>query len=236
MGNFFAGELKEHFLSMRSKFVLNPNEVAFICYLFGETRNPAGKEELLELASDPNVRIRSAAVNALGKIKIDTSDTDFIERTSKRLSELAAEDSPYKLYKKDIAYAFKNYKFFPNIASLIKLLRSDYFGVRFLASDALMLYGDEYYNFIDDQLINEISDDRISYYSFLNSTENLSEEKFKYIYNRCTALNVESDLITDMYYLDLLSKKRNLSKDISFNQWLDDKISDLQSKSILKIK
>ncbi|HMS33374.1 MAG TPA: HEAT repeat domain-containing protein [Ignavibacteria bacterium] len=236
MGNFFAGELKEHFLSMRSKFVLNPNEVAFICYLFGETRNPAGKVELLELTSDPNVRIRSAAVNALGKIKTDTSDTDFIDRTSKRLSELAAEDSPYKLYKKDIAYAFKNYKFFPNIASLIKLLSSDYFGVRFLASDALKPYGDEYYNFIDDQLIKEISGDRISYYSFLNSTENFSEEKFKDIYNRCTALNVESDIITDMYFSDLLINKRRLSQDISFNQWLEDRISDLQSKSILKIK
>lgn len=236
MGNFFAGELKEHFLSMRSKFVLNPNEVAFICYLFGETRNPAGKEELLKLTSDPNVRIRSAAVNALGKIKIDTMETDFIERASLKLSVLAAEDSQYKLYKKDIAYAFKNYKFFPNIASLIKLLNNDYFGVRFIASEALKQYGDEYYNYIDDQLIKEFTGDRVSYFSFLNSTENLSDEKFRDIFSRCKTLNSEEDLITDLCYADLLKKKLNRSQDISFNQWLEENISDLQTKSILKIK
>lgn len=236
MGNFFAGELKEHFLSMRSKFVLNPNEVAFICYLFGETRNPAGKEELLELTSDPNVRIRSAAVNALGKIKIDTMEADFIERASLKLSVLAAEDSQYKLYKKDIAYAFKNYKFFPNIASLIKLLNNDYFGVRFIASEALKQYGDEYYNYIDDQLIKEFTGDRVSYFSFLNSTENLSDEKFRDIFSRCKTLNSEEDLITDLCYADLLKKKLNRSQDISFNQWLEENISDLQTKSILKIK
>ena len=235
MGNFFVGELNEHFLSMRSKFVLNPNEVAFICYLFGETRNPAGKEELLELTSDPNVRIRTAAVNALGKIIIDTSDTDFIDRTSHRLRELAAEDSPYKLYKKDIAYAFKNYKIFPNIATLTKLLSNDYFGVRFLASDALKLYGDEYYNFINDDVIKQLSDDRISYICFLNSTENLSNEKFRDIFNRCESINVSADIITDLSYAELLKRKIKLSKDILFIQWAEERLAEYQSKSILKI-
>lgn len=235
MGNFLAGELKEHYTSMKSKFVLNPNEVAFICYLFGETRNPAGREELLELTSDPNIRIRAAAVNALGKIKIDSSDIDFTERTSKRLRDLAYENSPYKLYKKDIAYAFKNYKNFYNIAALITLLSNDYFGVRFLASDALKLYGDDYCTFIDNNLIMEMSGDRSRYFSFLNSLENLSDGKFRDIYKRCTELSENSDEMNTLYYCSLLKKKLLLTQDSSYKQWLEDNINELQSKSILKI-
>lgn len=238
MGNFFAEKLRLYTLSMRSmsaKSMFNPNQVAFICYLFGETRNPAGKEELLNLTYDENIRIRSASVNALGKIKIDTSETDFINRTSARLRELAAENSPYKLYKKDIAYAFKNYKNFDNIASLITLLGNDYYGVRFTTESALRSYGDEYYNLIDDVLIKDISGSTFRYISFLNSTQELSPEKFKDVITRSLDINVNPDMEIDLVYADLLKRKLKTSSDVSFNQWAEKKISEFQSNTNFRV-
>jgi len=238
MGNFFAEKLRLYTLSMSSmsaKSLFNPNQVAFICYLFGETRNPAGKEELLNLTYDDNIRIRSASVNALGKIKIDTSESDFINRTSSRLRELASDNSPYKLYKKDIAYAFKNYKNFDNIASLITLLGNDYFGVRFTSESALRSYGDEYYNVIDDVMIKDISGSAVGYISFINSTEDLSSEKFKDVISRCMEINVYPEAAIELIYADLLKKKLKTSSDVSFNRWAEEKISGFQSKTYFRL-
>ncbi len=167
---------------MRASPVFNPNQVAFISYLFGETRNPAGKEELLNLTSDDNIRIRAASVNALGKIYIDSLDPEFINKVSRRLSELAAENTPDKIYNKDIAYAFKNYKNFDNIAALIQLMSFNYFGVRFSAAENLKFYGDVYYNFISPDLLKNISQNKIWYQSFLNSITNISQDNFKTLF------------------------------------------------------
>ena len=235
MGNFFKDELNEHYISMRSKFVLNTNEVVFICYLFGETRNPAGKEELLELTHDSNVRVRTAAVNALGKIRVDSTDLDFTDRVSARLRELAEEVSPYKLYKKDIAYAFKNYNNFNNIASLTEMMRYDYFGVRFTAAEALRIYGDEYFRFITDELIQKISGDRIWYLSFLNSIEGLSTDKFRIVLEKCIEANEPDDDLLYLKYAEILKNRLKNSSDPEFNKWAEEKIKGFQSKSILKI-
>ncbi|MCB0728937.1 MAG: hypothetical protein KDD00_15840, partial [Ignavibacteriae bacterium] len=148
IGNYFRQQLNQYNNSMRSKPTLNPDQVAFICYLFGETRTSVGKEELLGLTYDNDIRIRTTALNALGKIIYDTLDTDYIIKVSGRLRELSSDTSVNKLYKKDISYAFKNYKNFDNIASLINLMDFDYFGVRFPAAEALKTYGDDYFGFI----------------------------------------------------------------------------------------
>ncbi len=239
MGNFFTEKLRLYNNSVRAKPVFNQNEVAFICYLFGETRNPVGREELLNLTNNENnenVRIRSAAVNALGKIKIDSTDTDFISRASKKLIGLANENSPYKLYNKDIAYAFNNYKLESNIPALIHLMSYDYFGVRFTASDGLKAYGDEYYNFIDDGILNSISQNKIWFQAFINSIANLSENNFRSIFEKLLSLSISNDDVINLNYIDALKLKRDTSKDVNFAGWAESVINELKSKSILKVK
>ncbi|MEO8665259.1 MAG: HEAT repeat domain-containing protein [Ignavibacteria bacterium] len=257
MGNFLTEKLREYNRSMRAKPVFNPNQVAFICYLFGETQNPIGKEELLQLTHDENIRIRSAAVNALGKIKIidtndapfltadhtessipiiDHTDAPFITDVSQRLRELASENSTYKLYSKDIAYAFKNYKNFNNIATLIKMMSHDYFGVRFLAAEDLRSYDTEYYGLINSELLKEISEDRIWYQSFLNSITNFSEDRFMLLFDELLKLEISNDEIIILNYIDLLKYKFQDTNEPGFKAWSESLIRNLQSKSILKTK
>ncbi len=235
-GNLLKEKLRLYNLSMRAQPLFNQNQIAFICYLFGETRNPAGKEELLNLTYDENIRIRSASVNALGKITADTSDTEFINQVSKRLRELATENSGYKLYNKDIAYAFKNYKNLDNIAVLIQLMKYDYFGVRFPAAEALKAYGEEYYKYINGDLLNTISSERTWYQAFLNSISELPENDFKELFNKLLNLEISKDEIVNMNYIDLLKNKSSLSKNNDFKVWSGNLISGLQFKSILKVK
>ncbi|MDQ3019328.1 MAG: hypothetical protein M3R36_01980 [Bacteroidota bacterium] len=236
MGNFFKERLRLYNLSMKTKPIFNQNEVAYICYLFGETRNSAGKEELLKLTYDDNVRIRSAALNALGKIKIDTTDAEFILKSSQRLIELAKEKSQHKLLSKEIAYAFNNYKLGSNIPSLIELMSYNYFGVRFLASDGLKVYGDEYYNFITHDLINNISQDIIWFQAFLNSIANLSENNFKNVFEILMGLGITIDDVIYLNYIDALKKKKKISTNDNFKNWTDTLINDLLSKNIMKVK
>ncbi|MEP7145419.1 MAG: HEAT repeat domain-containing protein [bacterium] len=234
MGNFLTEKLRAYNLSMRAVPIFNPNQVAFICYLFGETRNPAGKEELLNLTSDENVRIRSASVNALGKINIDSTDTEFISNVSFRLRELASENSPYKLYNKDIAYAFKNYKNFDNIATLIRMMSYDYFGVRFLAAEDLKSYGDDYYNYIDGDLLNEISQDKIWYQAFLNSITDFPEDKFRILFDKLLLHDISKEEVINLNYIDILKNKNSQVRSKDFISWSESMIQNLQSKSILK--
>lgn len=234
-GNYFKQQLNQYNTSMRSKPTMNTNQVAFICYLFGETRNPAGKEELLALTYVNDIRIRTAALNALGKIRYDTLDNAYILNVSERLRELAADTSQNKLYKKDISYAFKNYYNFDNIASLINLMDFDYFGVRFPAAEALKIYRNEYFGFITDELISSISHDKKWFQCFLYSTEDLPDENFRSVYLRCENYFNDNDDIVNMNRLEILKRKVKTFSDSEIIYWAESKIKELQSKSILKI-
>ncbi|MBK7160469.1 MAG: hypothetical protein IPH77_18505 [Ignavibacteria bacterium] len=72
------------------------------------------------LTNNENIRVRSAAVNALGKLKIDPADSQFTANASQRLRELAGERSIYKMLNKDIAFALKNINQPPTFLYLLK--------------------------------------------------------------------------------------------------------------------
>lgn len=236
MGNFFTEKLNYYLNSAKAQDVFNENEIAFICYLFGETRNPAGREQLLELTFDENTRIRSSAVNALGKIKTDSSDTDFTLRTAKRLRELAMQKSELKMFNKDIAYAFKNYRADNNIPVLIEMMRYDYFGVRFPAADALKDYKDIYLNYLNTETIERICSDEIWFLSFLNSVENISDDNFINLYSEIRKSLPSDNDITDFCLTELLKKKKSESVNEYFIEWADNEAISLSIFEHLKVK
>ena len=236
MGNFFADKLNYYLNSAKAQSVFNENEIAFICYLFGETRNPAGKEQLLELTYDENTRIRSSAVNALGKIKTDSADTDFTRKTAKRLRELALQESELKMYNKDIAYAFKNYRDENNIPVLIEMMRYDYFGVRFLAADALKDYKDIYLNYLNKETLDGICADEIWFLAFLNSVEDISDDKFINMYSEIRKSLHSDNEITDLCLTELLKKKKSESVNKYFTGWADNEVINLSMRKLLKVK
>jgi hypothetical protein len=145
MGAVFNQKLDLYLKSASAIPSMNPEQVSFICNLFGETGSDLGKEQLLALTFDDNKRIRSSAVNALGKIRVDSTDSEFIESASARLREMALQENSSRIFRKDLAYAFKKYPVPENIPALMNMLGDDFFGVRFLAADALASFGNEYY-------------------------------------------------------------------------------------------
>lgn len=211
-------------------------EVSFGCYIFGETKNAIGKEVLYKLTFDTNYRIRSSAINALGKIKIDMNDKDFISKVSKRLIELTNENNSRKLYNKDIAFAFKNFRDNNNISALMKLLAYNYFGVRFLASDDLKMYGDEYYNYIDDSFIQSIASKPYLLEPFLESVSNLSDIKYMAVIDKLLTYDFTPDSYAYCNILAHLNYRLNISSEPGTVIWLKEKISVLENKCGLKVR
>ncbi|MCI0449849.1 MAG: hypothetical protein L0Y79_08700 [Chlorobi bacterium] len=222
----------EKYLSDRNS--MTQPEVSFACYIFGETRNPRGKDILLQLTYDDNFKIRSSAVNALGKIKYDTSEVEFIKRVSDRLIELTQENSYKKLYKKDIAFAFNNYKQETNIPVLISLLNDDYYGVRFLVADALENFGDLYMNYIND--INIVTGDNKSLNAFLYSLNNLSDENFKSVIEKVLIYFVNSNQPLFENVIDVINHRKSKSDEKWFLDWSNSRVSELESVVKQKVR
>lgn len=204
---------------------LNSNQISFVCYLFGETRNPSAKEELRQLTYDENVRVQSSAINALGKIIIDTTDTEFIYNVSARLLQLADEDSDSKVLYKDIAHALKNYKSVQSFEAYKKLLFNDYYGPRFIASEGLKPYweqgGSEYE--ITDNTISGFSSNRLAFQQFIYSISSLEENKFKEVFENILSQSISYEEVIKYNLIDLLNKKEKTSADGMFVGWIKNK-------------
>ncbi|MBS1518888.1 MAG: hypothetical protein JSS91_12430 [Bacteroidetes bacterium] len=235
MGNILRDKLRIYNISMQPSSVFNENEVAYICYLFGETGNPSGREEILDLTHNSSARIRSVAINALGKLKIDSADFNFREKVISRLSELVFENSGTKIIQKDLAFAFGNYKDSKDIPALVKLMSSDYFGARFLAADELKTYGDTYSDYINDDLIKSLTQSRTSFHSFLTSIENLSDEKFEEVIDKTSGVGIFYEDGIQLYLIDILSKKIRNSDNEEFRTKMGKTVNDFQLYFPLKI-
>jgi hypothetical protein len=218
----------DEYISDKSK--MEPSAVSFACYLFGETQNPLAKETLLKLTYDDNIRVRSSALNALGKINIDNSDIDFKNRVSQRLIEIVNENQGYKLFNKDLAFAFKNYYNENNIPSLEKLLSYDFFGVRFLAADALKDYWKT-----DVTIPANAGISKIAFQAFLMSLTNVMDEVFIKIYDYLINNADMNDEIIRMNILDLLKQREKKSSN-EFKEFYNLKIKTLQESVTLKVR
>lgn len=241
MANVFKNEMrktirfKEYQPDVRDFHPLNDNELSFICYLFGETRNPSAKEELLKLTYDENVRVRSSAINALGKIILDTAyDAGFINQMSDRLLQLVNEDSDNKILYKDIAHALKNYKSPQSFEAYKKLLFNDYYGPRFVASEGLKTYWNEYP--VTDKDIITFSSDRLAFQQFLYSILSLEENKFKDTFDKILNQNISYEEVIKYNLLDLLTQREKTADEGMFTEWLRNKKEALKIGLNEKIK
>jgi hypothetical protein len=221
---------------LENKSSMTQPEVSFACYVFGETKDPAGKDILLQLTYDDNYKIRSSAVNALGKIKYDTTDTVFRNKVSSRLTELTNENSDKKLYRKDIAFAFGNYKQETNIPVLLSMLRDSYYGARFLAAEDLKSYGDVYINYINDGTLYKVSDYYESMNAFLYSLLNLSEGNFRQVVELTLNDYGKADGLLKENVIDIIRLRQGKSSEPGFLDWCNSKIEELQKDVPLKIK
>ena len=217
------------------KFAMSQAEVSLACYLLGEVGSENGKDILLGLTYDGNIRIRSSAVNALGKIKIDSGDEDFRTKISNRLFELVIENSDKKLYNKDIAYTFSKYPAQQNLDALVGLLSNKFYGVRFLASNALQEYW-KLYGVPDNSVLLMLEPSMLAFQAFLYSLVDLPDEKFKPLIEQIINLSIASDEIVNMNLIDLLKVKKSKTINENFINYYNGLIITLELKSIQKVK
>lgn len=227
----FIDKLNEY---KSDKSVLTPEEVNLMAFLFGETRSPIGKEALLELTYDDNLRVRSAAVNALGKLKIDSADTDFIERASARLLQLVNEGSTNRVYVKDIAYALNNFKSRNSFDALKILLAYDFYGVRLTASDNLRKYWNDYYN-SDFTGTLAAGSGEMRLLALISSLKKLDVNSFRSAIISIIDGGYASSDVVKYNLIDIINDKRLEANEESFNSWAENTVNTLKEGAPLKV-
>ncbi|MBS1513907.1 MAG: hypothetical protein JSS63_02675 [Bacteroidetes bacterium] len=221
MSEVFKRELKETLLAEGVPRGLNYNQVSFVCYLYGETRNPSAKEELLLLSYDENVRVKSSAINALGKIIVDTADTEFIYKVSSRLLEIVNENDSNKILYKDIAHALKNYKSPQSFEAYKKLLFNNYYGPRFISSEALKSYWNEYG--VSDNTVSGFTANRHAFQQFIYSISALEENKFKNVFDIILSKNISYEEAIKYNLIEILNLREKSSSSDAFTEWIRNK-------------
>ncbi len=227
-----ANQLQDY---VDKKSDMSQPEVSFACYLLGEIGKPEGKDILLGLTYDENTRVRSSAINALGKIKIDSNDNEFRAKVSNRLIELVNEHSGKKLYSKDIAFAFSKYPQRQNLDALTELLSNKFYGARFLACNALKDYWRSF-GVPDNGILSGLESDKMAFQAFLYSLVELPDEEFKPLIEQVLSLSIASDEIINMNLIDLVKAKKSKSSDGSHTDYYSKFLSNLETKSLQKVK
>jgi HEAT repeat protein len=212
-------------LYLKGSAVFTENEISMMCYIAGETRYPATARYLLELTYDPSIRIRASAVNALGKINYESSDTSFISKVANRLKELYNEKPEGMLYRKDIAFALSNYRTSVSYEILFEMLDDPYWGVRLASAQGLKRLGNISSNITGD-LLAKLSP--VSLIAFIHSLEQLSDDELMKIYHDVSAQYNFNDEAVIYNMISLMKRKHN---DI-----ISEEIKKLESKTKLKIR
>jgi len=232
LNNAIVNRLKDY---IDKKVNMTQAEVSLACYVLGEIGHENGKDILLGLTYDDNIRIRSSALNALGKIKIDSADSDFRMKVSNRLIGLVNENSSKKLYNKDIAYAFTKYPEQQNLDALVRLLSNNFYGARFSAAGALKDYWKSF-GVPDNSILAQLEPNKLAFQAFLFSLLDLPDEKFKSVIEQVLNLSIASDEIVNMNLIDLIKTKKSKTTDESYISYYSGLLDNLQSRSLQKVK
>ncbi len=213
---------------LEEKVNMTQPEVSFACYIFGETKNPQGREILLQLTYDENYRVRSSAINALGKIKYDTSETDYINRVVTRLGELASEESEKKLYNKDIAFALGNY-ISPNAFEiLLGMLQNPYYGARFVAAENLKKFPQLQMMTMTDNALPNFPKDEVPLIAFMQCLNALPENDFIIFVSFIKMMPEYQSEFVKINLIGQIMQKKNISVNSDFVKWCDGEIEMLK--------
>lgn len=215
--------------------VFTQAELSMMCYIFGETKDPSAKDYLLQLTFDENYRLRSSAINALGKINYDKTDKEFIEKVILRLSELAAENSPKKLYNKDIAFALGNYISPLGMQTLLGMLNNSFYGARFVAAENLKKYSELALVTLGSNAIPEYLSNERSLIAFTQAMSQLNSNDFKVLFTYLIVSPVYNNEAVIYNLISLLKYKIESSGEKGLDVWYQTELNLLQSKVPLRV-
>jgi hypothetical protein len=225
IANALMGRLRDY-LAGRTK--MTQPEVSFACYIFGETKNPHGIGILLQLTYDENYRVRSSAINALGKIKYDTTEADFINRVVTRLGELASEESEKKLYNKDIAFALGNYITPNSFEILLGMLKNPYYGARFVAAENLKKFPQLTMMTMTDNALPNFPKDEIPLTAFVQCLNALPDNDFMIFVSFLKMMPEYESEFVKINMIGQIIQKKNVSVNPDFVKWCESEIELLK--------
>jgi hypothetical protein len=180
IGNTFSGKLA-NYVTVIIKGQLSENQkeniLSFICYLLGEYGDNAYTDLLLSLTDYKSIKVKSSAVNALGKIK--NPEVNKKQAVIEKLGELKKIQTDYISFYKDIVISLGKYESEFSYLALLDFLNSEYhYTIRIPASRILKNYNKDFSYLIDKDIAEKISGDQISLYWFINSLTGVNEKEF----------------------------------------------------------
>jgi HEAT repeat protein len=104
-------------------------------WILGIIGSPAAFDPLLELSRDDNWKLRSSALNAIGKLK-DLSGEDR-KRLEVRVKEVATDTDEVFIVKKDAMYAAGKQKLCGTLDYMLETLEHGHYSARFAAAEAV---------------------------------------------------------------------------------------------------
>jgi hypothetical protein len=180
--NVFMNRLNDY---LSGKINLAQDEINFMLFMIGESKNPSALEVLMKFTQDDRYRVRAAAVTALGKLPLDMSDTGLLDRINVLLNRQVTNP----LYYKDLTLPFRVINSEESIPVLIELLRHPFFGVRFNAAEILSTKSETAYKYYTTETLQKISRDDIWTMSFLEAIKTMPAKKSAKLYDTIEKYN-----------------------------------------------
>ncbi len=125
------------------------------------------------------------------------------------------------MYNKNIVFAFKNFKNEKNIPALINQMSYNFYAVRFIAAEDLLEYGDIYYSYITDDVISQITNNKLWLLAFIKSLANLGDNNFKTAVEKILNHNISNDNAMKYNITEVLKEKKDKVKDKNVKAWIE---------------
>jgi len=130
-------EIGDPAVPMLSAAVLEDGEAARAeaSWILGIIGSPVAFDPLLELSHDETWKLRSSALNAIGKLKDLTGEDK--EHLEVRVAEVAADPDEVFIVKKDAMYAAGKQQLCGTLDYMLETLEHDHYSARFAAAEAI---------------------------------------------------------------------------------------------------
>ena len=110
------------------------------------------------------------------------------------------------------------------------MMKDDFYGPRFVASDNLRAFGDSYITYINENAIYGVSDSPAWLNPFLYSLLSLGEGNFRSVIEMLLENSPRSDGLMYENIVDVLKQRKQSSSDAGFIAWCDELVTAFQSR------
>lgn len=175
---------------------------------------------MYKLLSNPDERVRSAALASIGKINFGTEFQKLKSEIALQIRNLYVKNAGSKTYRKNIAFALGNVSEDANVSTLINMLGDDFFGVRFIAAKNLTKFEVELFNSIVADVFNLYSYNPQALVPFISAMKNIEPQTIYEIYELYSSV-ISENIIYRYVFTEITSGSdnellNNINGDVSY--------------------